>query len=66
MKERIIKMTSEDLYNEFVFWKDKERITYDIIILKLTCRVNNLSILCNCIQDQLNYDINTFTSFIFL
>ena len=43
-KERIIKMTSEDLYNEFVFWKDKKRITYDITILKLTCRVNNLSI----------------------
>lgn len=43
-KERIIKMTSEDLYNEFAFWKDKKRITYDITILKLTCRVNNLSI----------------------
>ena len=37
-------MTSEDLYNEFILWRDKKNITYEITILKLICRVNNSSI----------------------
>ena len=44
MKERIIKMTSEDLYNDFINWRDKNKIIYEINILKLTCRVNNTTI----------------------
>ena len=43
-EERIIKLTSEDLYNEFILWRDKKKITYDITILKVTCRVYNSNI----------------------
>lgn len=43
-KERIISMTSDNLYNEFICWRDKNKITYDITSLKLLCRISNLPI----------------------
>ena len=33
-----------EVYNEFICWRDKNKITYDITSLKLLCRISNLPI----------------------
>lgn len=43
-KERIISFSSEEFYECFVEWRDKNKIKYEINVLKLLCRLKNSNI----------------------